>query len=197
MNARDTLRPGESLPTLAARLLGDPLRWRELVDLNGLRPPYLSPAGGPGVLKPGDDVIYPATPGSPPPRNLAQLEAETYRRDLEEVKGDLVLSHGDLATTAGLPNLRAALLTRLRVSIGAHPFHPGYGSRLKNHLGAVADHARLSILLDDVIRAALQDPRVQGASGEAVWESGVLNAVIQITPIPPGTPFELTLPLRQ
>ena len=35
------VRIGDTLPSLAQRVLGDGLRWRELVTLNNLKPPFL------------------------------------------------------------------------------------------------------------------------------------------------------------
>lgn len=195
MNAREVVRPGDTLVSLSARLLGDPLRWGELVSLNHLKPPYLTATGAPGTLRPGDEILYPLTAGAPPPQNIAQLEEETYGRDLADDNGDLILRGGNLVTLAGLPNLRAALLRRLRVRLGAHPFHPAYGSNVKNHLGRPADDARLIMLIDDVVRSVLRDPRVQDATGEAVWEHEVLTVVLDVTPVPPGTPFTLRVPV--
>ena len=195
MNARDTVRPTDTIISLAVRLLGDPMKWRELVTLNGLRPPYLTPDGTGGTLKPGDTILYPATPGAVPPRSAALLDVETYRRDLAITRrGDLVLQGGDLKTHAGLDNLHAALLTRVRVALGSHPFHPAYGSRLKTHLGRPADEARINLAVDDVLRAVMRDPRVQSASGQAVYQSDELMLALTVTPIPPGTPFQLNVP---
>lgn len=194
--ARDVVQPRDTIVSLSTRLLGDPMRWRELVGLNSLTPPYIAAQPAPGVLTPGDAILYPTEASAPPPRTQAQLEVETYGRDLAEHDGDLVLRGGDLMTTSGLPNLRAALLTRLRHRLGAHPFHPEYGSRLKDHLGRPADDARLNILIDDVLRAVLADPRVESAGGEAFWDAELLSVRLSVTPIPPGTPFSLTLPVR-
>lgn len=196
MNARDTVRPNDSMITLATRLLGSPMRWRELVALNALKPPYLTPDGAGGTLRPGDQIIYPAQPGTSAPRNLAQLEVDAYRRDAATTRrGDLILQGGDLATHAGLPNLREALLTRVRTQLGGHPFHPGYGSRVKGHVGQVGDGARLNMAVNDVLRAVLQDPRVQSATGEAVLSGDVMTLDLWVTPVPPGTPFSLRVPL--
>lgn len=193
--ARDIVQPRDTIVSLASRLLGDPLRWGELVTLNKLRPPYVAQQGATGVLSPGDSILYPAQAAVPVPRTQAELEVETYGRDLAAEDGDLVLTGGDFATTSGLPNLRAALLTRISQRLGSHPFHPSYGSRLKDHLGQPADDARVNVLLDDVLRAVQADPRVQDASGEAFWQADVLSVLLLVTPVPPGTPFELLIPL--
>jgi hypothetical protein len=55
-----TVRGGDTIFTLAARLLGSAARWGDLVDANALRYPYVGPHRSAGVLAPGDYVRAPA-----------------------------------------------------------------------------------------------------------------------------------------
>jgi phage baseplate assembly protein W len=195
VTARDVVRSNDTIISLAGRLLGDPMRWREIVDLNVLRAPYIAAQRGPGVLQPGDEVVYPGATGAVVPRSIASLEADTYRRDFATLDGDLILQGGDFATTVGIENLRAALLQRIVTRLGGHPFHPLYGSLLSSHLGRPADAARLSLMIDDVLRAVLRDPRVEDATGEADYSTDIVTLTLIVTPIKPGTPFGMTVPL--
>lgn len=193
MIARDTVRAGETIVSLAARLTGNGGNWGAIVRLNKLKAPYITEAPRRGTLSPGEEVLYPAPtmPATPPDR--AQLAAETYKRDLRAEGGDLVLGGGgNLVTDVGLDNLRAALTRRLSTLIGRHPWHPLYGSLLPGHIGKVADPFRLRLICVDARRAVLRDPRVESCTVAAVWEADVLRVDCAVTPIPPGTPFEVS-----
>lgn len=81
-----TSQKGEDITQFAARVTGDASRWHEIVTLNGLRWPYLSPTADsrlPGTVAPGDPLLVPltgagsatggsltATTGLPPPSVL-------------------------------------------------------------------------------------------------------------------------------
>ncbi|PIG96874.1 DUF2634 domain-containing protein [Deinococcus sp. UR1] len=190
--ARSTVEAGENVVSLAARLTGDPLRWQELVRLNKLRAPYIASEPRAGVLSPGDAVLYPAPDSPATLPNAAQLEQRTYKRDLRVQRGDLVLSGSTLVTDAGLPNLQAALSRRLMTLVGRHPFHPAYGSLIPLHVGAIADAARLRLAVSDARRAVMRDPRVQDCTITGLWQESELVLTLNVTPIPPGTPFTFT-----
>ncbi len=192
--ARGAVLAGENIVTLAARLTGDARRWQELVTLNGLTPPYVSDAGGPGVLAPGDAVLYPTSSEPAPTVDAALLEVRTYFRDLAVEGGDLQFNAaGGLVTVSGLENLQAALGRRLRTLIGRHPFHPGFGNRAVLALGEVADEGALALLASDTRAAITRDPRVQDCAVALEWASThVLRAHLTVTPVPPGTVFTLS-----
>jgi len=193
--ARSVVQNGDNIITLSNRLLGSAERWRELITLNRLNPPYFAPTSAPGVLAPGDTILYPLGALSAPPTDTAELEARTYKRDLLLTGKDLTLAYRQLSTTVGLPNLKAALDRRLRVLVGAHPFHPEYGSLLRLHVGMVADDPLLELAVHDARRAILADPRVQSCSVQAEYASDVLSLRCDVEPIPPGTPFSFGVTL--
>ncbi|WP_230283295.1 DUF2634 domain-containing protein [Deinococcus sp. 23YEL01] len=190
--ARSTVQAGENIVSLATRLTGNPLHWQELVRLNALRAPYLADTARQGVLSPGDTVLYPAPDSPIIPPNPARLEERTYLRDLRVLNGDLVLTGANLSTNAGLDNLRAALGRRLATLVGRHPFHPAYGSLIPLHVGKVADASRMRLAIVDARRAVMRDPRVQDCAVQGLWEQGELVLTLNVTPIPPGTPFTFT-----
>lgn len=58
-----TVNFGEDIRAIAKRLMGSVNAWRTLVELNGLRPPYISHdqiVSQPGVLQTGDTILYPS-----------------------------------------------------------------------------------------------------------------------------------------
>ncbi len=191
MIARSTVEAGENIVSIASRLLGDPMRWLELAQLNKLRAPYITREPSPGRLSPGEVILYPSLTATPVPAgvNTDRLDSATYKRDLTAENGDLVLQGGTLQSEVGLPNLRTAISRRLSTLIGRHPFHPGYGSLLYTHIGAVADGPRLSLLLVDAKRAVLTDPRVTSVTGTAEWDNERVTLDLLIVPILPGEPF--------
>lgn len=52
-----TIENNDTLERIAARELGDPLRWPELMILNRLKPPYISAEGGTNIKKYGDIIL--------------------------------------------------------------------------------------------------------------------------------------------
>lgn len=68
-----TVRPGDTLWSIAARQLGDPLRYTEIVQANAKRHPHL--ADSPDYLKPGWKLELPVgTPPARPPEPPAQVK---------------------------------------------------------------------------------------------------------------------------
>ncbi|NJL53739.1 hypothetical protein HC928_00440 [bacterium] len=59
--ATGTVERGEDIRAVAERLLGDRSRWRLLVVLNRLRSPFIATVPSPGILAPGDPILYPTT----------------------------------------------------------------------------------------------------------------------------------------
>ena len=187
-----TVLNGDTIVTLAARLMGDGGRMHDLVALNNLEPPYISDDGTPGTLTGGDAVLYPLTAFSPPRNVSGELETFTYKRDLKNERRGLRMAEGAAAMISGLPNLKDALERRLTTPLHAHPAHPlTYGSRLYTHLGKVADRTRLELMKVDVREAILRDPRVLAVRTSARWEAQVAHFFITVTPIPPGTDFDI------
>lgn len=57
-NVREvTIQGNDILERIAQREYGDASRWLDLVVLNNLKPPYIDPAGGDGVKKPGEKLL--------------------------------------------------------------------------------------------------------------------------------------------
>ena len=168
---------GDNIYTVAQRLLGDQARWKELVIINDLKPPYISPAGnGKTILRPGDDILFPSesatqTSGITPTINeKPDIFVQRLGRDLrlraDASAGaidvfDLVLDrHGDLARISGMPNLEQAIHIKFSTEQGTLPTHPTFGIKapigtkalLRSMIGFQLN-ARATLLSDSRIRS--------------------------------------------
>lgn len=176
------VQQGDRIERLAARLLGDPSRFRDLVNLNNLDYPYISDdpavfcAPGARVLTAGDALYYPldteavgVTSETPTPPDL---EAEMYGRDLKLKDGYVVVQGGTLALVAGLENFRDALYRRLNTPLGNLPAHPTtYGHTLRDYIGLTGTAIDQTLMQLEVERCLRQDSRVS--------DSVTLSTVLQ------------------
>lgn len=195
--ASDQVQQGENIVMLAARLIGDPLAWGVIVELNNLKAPYLTDdlaLAGPQILTAGDPVLYPSPEVPRQTVSLERLELLTYKRDWTVTRqGDLNFNEGgQLVTESGLPNLKTAIFRRLRTLVGLHPFHPLYGSLVPLHVGEVADQPRLHLMAIDGRRSLLRDPRIRDCSISVDWYDELLKFDLTVVPVPPGQAFRMS-----
>jgi hypothetical protein len=175
--------PGEDLRDIADRLLGDRARWRLLATMNGLRAPYISPLGGPGVLMPGDTIMVPGTgvrfnvvvgaSGTSPDEsdNNAQANAENqlaYGRDLrlksvmhgsEELTDLVINQRGDLGAIQGVPNVEQAIRIKFYTQRGELPAHPKFGAKVA--IGRKATPTSFAELRINAMSTLMSDSRVK------------------------------------
>lgn len=147
---------GDDLQTVAARELGDANRWPELVWLNSLTHPYITPdprQAGPGVLLAGALIKVPA------PAGLSIESAErgqVYERDCALT--DKLLTDdgsGDLAVFAGAANLRQQLQHRVNTPRGQARRHPEYGCLIWRLVGTV-NGPTAALMGAEYVKGALQ-----------------------------------------
>jgi hypothetical protein len=181
----DLVGEGEDIRDIALRLLGSRSRWRILVILNRLRSPFIAPVAAPGVLAPGDAILYPAdsalsrsgaavgtqnpttneTLGNPQANSPAQL---SYGRDLrlrstfvgaEELTDLVVNQRGDLGSVAGVPNIEQAIRIKFITERGELPAHPKFGAKFP--IGRKATPSSFNELRINTINTLVSDRRVQ------------------------------------
>lgn len=175
------VRPGDTIRGLAERLLGDARNWKDLVLVNELVPPYISPVPAPGVLTFGDKILYPnpqsrvmdnRTPSDQDYNNADSNDESVlnsaYGRDLRLATvedglneyADLVVNErGDIGTITGVPNVHQAIRIKFATEQGDLKTHPAFGARFP-----IGRKVSVSTFDDFKInaRATLQsDPRIE------------------------------------
>lgn len=192
--------PGDTLQTIAAAQLGDASRWRELAILNGLSAPFISEAGLPGTLRPGDEILIPsnlaspevrgtqATLGVPPSRPLREqlYGADFGVRDAGNsglAKFDLVLdpTGTDFAVVSGVNCVVQGIQTRLATTVGSIPFYPNVG--IQAEIGRPNREGVRTLLEADIASQIISDPRVSRARNVVLDTSGadIVGATVDVS----------------
>jgi phage baseplate assembly protein W len=188
------VRIGDTLQALAARELGAAERWRELVTLNGLRPPYLIASVNPAervaqVLLWGDWLSVPALAIN----DNAALGDAALGADVQVSDGDLVAAGGDLVITAGLDNFAQALRHRLFTPIDSYFPHPDYGCAITAMLG-LGNGPVVALLCAALARQALlRDPRAAAISAAGAVAGEQLVIAVQAQPVNSETVTDLNV----
>lgn len=166
------LDAGMSLERLAQQELGDSTRWGEIVEVNGLKPPYISDdpnESRDGVIKAGTKILIP-TPVqngfSDAPvgkvnkltKGMTELEKNLGVDFKVDENFDLVLSSsGDLQLIAGADNMGQATMLKLSYEPGEVMLYPELGGGLT----VGKKFPPLQDIKDRVVNSLLQDSRVQ------------------------------------
>ena len=165
---------GDTLQRVAERETGDPAQWYDLIELNGLRPPYLTddPAQvSAGVLLAGGSLRVPAN-------EVVLVQGETdddlFGTDCRLSKGEMPVENGDFALIAGVDNLVQALRHLVVTEPGELVFHPRYGCGVRPYLGAANTRANGLVAGSLVKRAVHADPRIHSVREATVEMSGDL-----------------------
>lgn len=181
------VQSNDDIRLIAQRYLGDPRRWQEIVVINELRPPYITPDGAGNTLKPGDSVLFPSTVAQSNPtlvgvqtgsnqnydddnfRDTTLLMDQTYGRDIllrsNQSSGDFDLTdfevnqRGDLATVAGLDNVVQAIHIKFATEQGQLKMHPFFGARYA--IGSKATTASFNQFRANTLSTFLSDGRIE------------------------------------
>jgi hypothetical protein len=202
--AQATVRGGETIRDVARRVLGDARKWQTLVVTNYLVYPYVSAAGGPGVLSPGDSILFPSSGAGSVSGSSVNGEhpsdAETgggdaavnspiqqaYGRDLrlKTTTHDLtdisVGTSGDLSSLQGVANVDQALRIRFSTEQGELPTHPSFGARFP--IGAKAVPSSFNTFRINTLATLRTDPRIASVNSlKFVATGGVLLVDARLT----------------
>lgn len=193
---------GDSLRTIAARHLGNQTRWRELVELNGLRPPYIIQSIDPTDRLPhtliyGDWILLPIAD----PQKRLTFDQESLGRDIAiEFDQSLPTNNGDLVVVVGVDNLNQAVRNRFKCERGANFAHRTYGSDIYAALGLPL-MPLVEIFAAMVLKQTLiADPRLTDVYNISVVADGdTLNCSAQAHVINDNTDldFNLSFPLKR
>ena len=167
-----TLHGYDNIFSASQRILGDQARWKELVMINDLKPPYIDATGdGRNVLRPGIDRIL--APGSSTQSSEVESDVNSAAQDgfVERMGRDLLIKDdgfgrydldvsqkGDLRTIEGVDNLGQAIEVKFSTEQGELPTHPTFGIQapigsktVVRSLVAYQLNARASLLSDSRI----------------------------------------------
>ncbi|MCK7579784.1 MAG: hypothetical protein MZV65_31585 [Chromatiales bacterium] len=179
------IRVGDSLQDLAARELGDSQRWRELAELNALRPPYLVASLNEADRLPrtviwGDWVSVPALAVAA----SAAIGDDALGADAQVVDGDLVVTaSGDLTVIEGVPNFVQALRHRVMTPYGSFWPHPDYGCEIHALLG-LGNGPTMSVLGAGLVRRALlREPRAADVAAMGAVDGDQLRLRVEAQPV--------------
>ncbi|MDB5716284.1 MAG: hypothetical protein JWO15_3681 [Sphingomonadales bacterium] len=220
------VNPGDTIRSLAGRLLGDKTKYHTLVIINSLQYPFIGPTKGPGVLTPGDTILFPqestsdsnnfgvisSTKKSTQETNTVddQLSnssmAQAYGRDLRltitstGVTGDKMdikpNQNGDSSTVMGIPNVAQAVKLKFSVTRGELPLHPFFGASFP--IGSKATPTTMAGFRIDVEQTLASDPRIVDIrSLRFVTVGDTLSVNASIALASSDSAVRLTFPLRK
>jgi len=161
-----TVRQGDSLMTFAARTLNDYTAWRQIAQINGLQPPYISNTAGPNVAVPGQQLFLPQ-PNSPTIVSPQTAPIASYINNylgvdiyLGPLNNPMLPWTGDYQIISGYDNLTLSLGRRMQTTIGSLIYHNLFGSRIPPEIGKIASDNELRLVEQYSISCLLSDPRV-------------------------------------
>jgi phage baseplate assembly protein W len=179
------LRWQESLQQLAAREMGDASRWVDIVNLNGLVPPYVTEESD--VAAAGNIALYGSlllVPSSVPQASSTTNPDLIFEVDVHLNNGRITTQNGDISVVGGTGNLSQSLRHRVVTEMGDLIYHQGYGCNVRKVLGAVNGNVANIMAASYVKDAVSDDPRVRSvtyATAEAVGDK--ITVDVEVVPI--------------
>lgn len=177
------LKAGQSLERLAQKELGDSTRWGEIVEINGLKAPYVSDdpkESRDGVLKAGSNILIPAsvTNGFSQTPEGKQNKLTKGMSPLEKNLGvdfkidknfDLVLSSsGDFELVAGGDNMTQGTILKLSYEPGDVMLYPTLGAGI----AVGRKFPPLEDISDRIATSLLQDARIHKVTDISLTRDG-------------------------
>ena len=176
---RRPVREGDTIESIALAVYGDATLWPIIAKENGLVPPYVSAAGLPGTVKPGESLLVRsgkmatlATLSSP---DEGKREAQLYGRNLALApNGDLLQSGpddcADFALVEGVACVEQALRIKTGKTQGTDQLHPWAGIPTAiGRANTTTSKATLSLAL---YRCIAEDDRVARVDDFDVMDRG-------------------------
>lgn len=161
---RDTF-VGDTIQKIAERYLGDAGRWKEIVALNNLVPPYVidnlsgieESGDGGTVIITGERIKIPA---AMPPNAVSDSES-VFGTDIKLEDGLIdVGEDGDFVLISDTPNLVQALNNRFMTHLRELIWHPDYGNPLHDLIGDRPNGITLALSKAYGERTIRSDPRI-------------------------------------
>ncbi len=177
------LKAGQSLERLAQKELGDSTRWGEIVEINGLKAPYISDdpkESRDGVLKAGSNILIPTslkdgfseTPVGKQnklTKGMSELERNLGVDFKIDKDFDLVLSSsGDFELVAGGDNMTQGTILKLSYEPGDVMLYPSLGAGL----AVGRKFPPIEDITDRITSSLLQDSRINKVTDIALTRDG-------------------------
>ena len=194
------VKAADTLHSISAALLGSGEYWYDIALFNNLRSPYISEAGGEGVLRPGDIIVVPTLNANGASAIVGQSDGSEPGEDvlgtdiaLEESPDSTTGSPGvflaidnstgtDLRSVSGLENLQQAIQLRLWTRQGAFSLAPSYG--LRRSIGLKNTAANASLLRVSYREALRQESRIRDITAVRYRNEGDLVEIdVDVLPI--------------
>lgn len=187
---------GDTIQTLAAKFLGDPDKFKELVLFNNLKPPYIDPTGSiisPYVLIPGDKILIPQSSSPKSPNNTTSGSVAPINKDLSAVEKNFgidvkltddfdldVNAYGDIKLIASSQNVAQRIIVKLLLELGSLKRHPEIGVGLSIGVKNTVD---LSQILDRIRTSLAKDSSIERVIFSEVLEQGsslTINLILKL-----------------
>lgn len=160
------VKSGDTLQSIAQRVLGNAELWPDIAEMNGLVYPYISNSSSVGIVSPGDILWLKSNRGDSTIDEVsfgADLKLSTDKSILSyNVGGDLVVNaEGDYSLAEDLECLLQDTSHRLMTTFGSLPYHPSYGSRISGMIGSKKDDGWETRINIEISRTIKCDDRIK------------------------------------
>lgn len=195
----------DNIQTIATKHLGDPDKFKDIVLLNNLKPPYVSASGGNGVLKPGDTILIPQYTANGK-TGIAKNKEYNITSDLQESEknlgvdirlddnGDLAIANTkDLDLIAGMDNMSQATTLKFAYQKGSLKRHPQIGTSLE--IGRKSN-LQMSQLKDEIVGSFSADSRISSIPFITLKQEGntiYINMLIKLKGASQPVPLPLVI----
>ena len=198
---------GLTLERMAQNELGDSSRWGEIVEVNGLKAPYVTDDLSDtreGLLKPGDAVLIPtpAVNGFSQVPTAKDIKTTTGLTELEKSLGtdlkltgdfDLSISNaGDLEVVSGAQNMAQAVILKLSYERGEVMHYPEMGASLRPG----TKFPPIETIKDGLTNTLLQDTRIESIEDLSIIRDGsaaYLTFTVKIKQIDVPVPIRIKI----
>lgn len=201
-----TVDQGQTIVDLAAKYLGDALKWPDIVQANNLKPPFIVDdidSTLKNVMKPGDSILIPLPTTSSVPQNDV-LERRPINANLNALErnlgidlmlnnaNDLAVANNDFKLIAGVKNALQALGLKFRVTPGELRYHPGYGFPLE--IGVKTTDLTATDVFDATTSTILSDDRFSDIKNLQInFNNGIITVITKVVPKGGSLPVPLVL----
>jgi phage baseplate assembly protein W len=177
-----TVHMGDTLQSIAQKILGDASLWIDIAQANNLVYPFISSTTSDGVVTTGDIIQIPTTSvvtgDAQIPDLGTDLKLGTDKFNLTSISGgDLSVVDGDYELLSGANCVVQDTAHRLMTDVGSNPYYPDYGSRIPQLIGSKKDSTWQIKISLEIERALRCDPRITDVHDISLYQEGTATFV--------------------